>query len=209
MPAWPARFAVNRRLITDTAWVEVIPTGLSSTTQPCTSCFTRFGFGPAGGCNGPPAGGDNWPAGAAGGRARRIGHGGGHLVSLDSVVGAAVRPLEVALYLRRTQEALDAFRFAKPLVDPEADVGGEFQIHAMRDLAAQKALVALERREHVVLVGAAERHHVDGGEPQVRRHAHLRHGDEMGLDHRIVDAAAREDVRHRMADEFADPQLTL
>ena len=49
-----------------------------------------------------------------------------------------MRPLEVALHLRRTQEALDALRFAEPLVDPEADVGGEFQVHAMRDLAAQK-----------------------------------------------------------------------
>ena len=87
--------------------------------------------------------------------------------------------------------------------------GANFRFDAMCDLAAQVALVALERGEHVVLVGAAERHHVDGGEPQVRRHAHLRHGDEMGLDHRIMDVAAGEDLRHRMPHQFADAQLTL
>src|SRR5580658_2789849 len=37
VPAWPARLAENKRLITATAWVEVMPTGLSSTTQPWTS----------------------------------------------------------------------------------------------------------------------------------------------------------------------------
>src|ERR1700680_4048424 len=42
VPAWPARLAVNSRLITDTAWVDVMPTGLSSTTQPCTSRFLRL-----------------------------------------------------------------------------------------------------------------------------------------------------------------------
>ena len=42
VPAWPARLAENKRLITATACVEVMPIGLSSTTQPCTSRFARF-----------------------------------------------------------------------------------------------------------------------------------------------------------------------
>src|SRR6266403_3158497 len=42
VPAWPARFAWNRRLTTLTACVELMPTGLSSTTQPCTSRFSRL-----------------------------------------------------------------------------------------------------------------------------------------------------------------------
>src|SRR5581483_1364760 len=42
VPAWPARFAANNRLITATACVEVMPTGLSSTTQPWTSRFLIF-----------------------------------------------------------------------------------------------------------------------------------------------------------------------
>jgi hypothetical protein len=42
VPAWPARLALNKRLMTLTAWVDVIPTGLSSTIQPCTSRLSRF-----------------------------------------------------------------------------------------------------------------------------------------------------------------------
>ena len=37
----------------------------------------------------------------------------------------------------------------------------------MRDLSAQIAIVALERGEHVFGIASAERHDVDGGEPQV------------------------------------------
>jgi hypothetical protein len=43
VPACPARLACNKRLTTLTAWVEVMPTGLSSTSQPFTSRFLRFG----------------------------------------------------------------------------------------------------------------------------------------------------------------------
>ena len=76
---------------------------------------------------------------------------------------------EVALYRRCSQKLLDPFRFVESFVDAEADVRREFQVNAMRDLAAQESLVALERLEHVLDVLAAERHHVDGGEPQVGR----------------------------------------
>src|SRR3954454_16733940 len=41
VPAWPARLHENSRLMAPTACVEVMPTGLSSTIQPCTSRFSR------------------------------------------------------------------------------------------------------------------------------------------------------------------------
>src|ERR1700712_1183031 len=44
VPAWPARLAWNSRFTTATAWVEVMPTGLSSTTQPWTSRLSRLGW---------------------------------------------------------------------------------------------------------------------------------------------------------------------
>ena len=36
VPAWPALFASNSPRTRATAWVEVMPFGLSNTTQPCT-----------------------------------------------------------------------------------------------------------------------------------------------------------------------------
>src|SRR6185312_3602373 len=41
VPAWPARLHRNSRLMAPTAWVEVMPTGLSRITQPWTSFLTR------------------------------------------------------------------------------------------------------------------------------------------------------------------------
>src|SRR3984957_4599164 len=43
-PAGPARLAWNSRFTTATAWVEVMPIGLSSTTQPWTSRLSRRGW---------------------------------------------------------------------------------------------------------------------------------------------------------------------
>src|SRR5215471_700630 len=164
VPAWPARLARNSRLITDTAWVEVMPTGLSSTTQPCTSNFSRLRC-----C---------FPSAAGGG-----GPGSGPVSFIFAT------SLQVALHPLGVQQLLDALGLVEPLVDAEADVGREFQVDAMGDLAAQVALVALERLDHRLLVAAAERHHVDGGELEVRRHAHLGHRDQVGLDDRIMHLA--------------------
>src|SRR5262249_35872564 len=116
VPAWPARLALNRRLITDTAWVEVMPTGLSSTTQPCTSNFSRLRC-----C---------LPSPACGGGSGR-----------GPVSFILIRPLQITLHPRRMQQPLDALRLVEALVDAEADVGREFQVDAMGDLAAQVALV--------------------------------------------------------------------
>src|SRR6185312_576720 len=177
VPACPARLAVNRRLMTPTACVEVMPTGLSRITQPCTSCFSRF-F-----CFGAVA-----------------------AVTLTSLILAA---FEIALDRRRAQQAVDAVSFGETVVDAKPDVRREFQIDALRDFGAHEFLVPVEGGDDVVGVAAGERHNVDGGEPQVRGHAHLRHGDEMALDHRIVHVAARQHLGDRVANELADAQLAL
>src|SRR5215472_6231930 len=184
VPACPARLALNRRLITDTACVEVMPTGLSSTTQPCTSCFSRLRC-----C---------FPSPACGGGPGR-----------GPVSFIFVATLQIALHPRGMQQFLDALGLLEPLVEAEADVRREFHVDAMRDLAAQEALVALERVEHRLLVAAAERHHVDGGELEVRRHANLGHGDDMALDDRIMHLAARKNVGDRVADHLAGAQGAL
>src|SRR5262245_4387607 len=179
VPAWPARLAANRRLTTATAWVDVMPTGLSSTTQPCTSYFGRFGLGPA--CAG----------------------------ACCSSTSNRSLLVEVARHARIVQQLVDAVGFVEALVEAEANLGREFHVDAMRELAAQEAFVAIERVEHLARVAPAERHHVDGGNPQVRRQAHLGHGDGVLLDHRIMHFAARQDLRQRVPNQLAGAQLAL
>src|SRR5205085_10379575 len=116
---------------------------------------------------------------------------------------------EVALDRRRSQKLLDPFRFRESLVDSETNLRSKFQVNVPRDFAAQKFLVALERGQYRLRVAAAERHDVDGGEPQIGAHAHLRYGDHMALDNRIMHLAADEHLGERMADELADAQLSL
>ena len=94
-------------------------------------------------------------------------------------------------------------------VDAEADIRCEFQVDVVRDLATQKALVALERREHRIRVAPTERHQVDRGEPKVGRHLNFRHRDQVLFDDGVMHVPAREHVRERMAHEFADAQLAL
>ena len=95
------------------------------------------------------------------------------------------------------------------LVEAEADVWRELEVHPMRDLAAQEALVALECLHYRLLVTAAERHHVDGGELEVGAHAHLGHRDEVALDDRIMHVTARQDVGDRVTDDLAGAQRAL
>src|SRR5205085_2567239 len=60
----------------------------------------------------------------------------------------AVLALEVTLDRWRSQQLLDPFRFVEPFVGAESNVRREFQVDVVRDLAAQVALVALQRLEH-------------------------------------------------------------
>src|SRR5262249_22483463 len=117
--------------------------------------------------------------------------------------------VEVALHVGCAQQLVDALRFVKTLVDAKPDLGREFHVDAMSDFTAQKALVALECGEHLACVATAERHHVDGGEPQVGGDTHLRHGDHVIFDHRVMYFAAGQDLGQRVADELAGTQLAL
>src|SRR5215469_10013463 len=100
-----------------TACVEVMPTGLSTITQPWTSCFSRLGA----------------PSRASS-------------TASMLVIGASG---EIALDRGRAQQLLDPLGFPEPLVDAEADVGRELEIHLLGDHAAHVALVAIERGEHL------------------------------------------------------------
>jgi hypothetical protein len=64
----------------------------------------------------------------------------------------------------------------------------------VRDFAAQELLVPIQRLDHLFHVATAKRHHVDRRHAQVGRHPHLRHGDEMALEHRIVHVTPRQHV---------------
>jgi hypothetical protein len=114
--------------------------------------------------------------------------------------------VEVAPDLGGLQKFLDARGFVEAVVDAEAQFGSEFQVHAPRDLAAQIALVAVERCHDFLLVAPAERHHIDSREPQVRAHPHLRHRDHLALDHRIMDVAPHQHVGQFVTHKFADAQ---
>src|ERR1700712_1383738 len=216
VPAWPARLAWNSRFTTATAWVEFMPPGLSSTPQPWTSRLSRLGWpfwrealpprpGPASRWDsaGMLAGSPSEPSTGAS-------------IMLFAVI-AVIRSLfrifgiwcEVSQHRGCAQQFLYPFRFLEPVVDAEADIGREFQVDAVGDLAAQKLLVALERRDHDIGIAPAERHHVDRRELQVRGHPYLGHGDDVTLQLRIVHAALGQDLRNRVAHEFADAQLTL
>src|SRR5262245_34244824 len=109
--------------MTLTACVEVMPTGLSSTSQPCTSRFSRL--------NCPPL-----PAA------------GGALRAPEPVIRSFTFSrllVQVPLDRRRSQKLLDPFRFVESLINAESNVRCEFQVNAPRDLAAQEFLVALQR----------------------------------------------------------------
>src|SRR6478735_6336022 len=103
VPAWPAFLALSRRLRADTARVEVMPTGLSSTIQPCTSTRLRRG------------------------------------AFMRSRVVVVVVPrggVEIAAHLRRAEQRLDAGHLVQPVVEAEAHVRRELQVHLVGDLGA-------------------------------------------------------------------------
>src|SRR5437763_8367186 len=79
----------------------------------------------------------------------------------------------------------------------------------MRDLAAQKLLVTLERRDHGLGVAAAERHYINCGKFQIRRHPYLRHGDDVAFKVGVVDTTLCQNIGNCMAHQFADAQLPL
>src|SRR3954470_18020957 len=90
--ASPAFLALKARFTTATAWVEVMPTPLSSTSQPLTSRF----FGRGGGAR------------ASGSGAR------------SSVILAVIRVGEIAAHLLAPQQRLDSRRLVEALVAAKA-----------------------------------------------------------------------------------------
>jgi hypothetical protein len=79
----------------------------------------------------------------------------------------------------------------------------------VRDLAAEVFLVAVERNDDLVALLAAERHDIGCGKAKVRRHPHLGHRHHRRFQRRVVDLAALENFRQRMAHQFADAKLAL
>src|SRR4051812_25833213 len=146
VPAWPARLHLNSRLMAPTAWVEVMPTGLSSSTQPWTSCFSRrncCGFAlpctglsvPSPACGGGLGRGVNSKLGASEGHPPpaslrsatppsrgEVTEFGARVTLLISALIA----LEVALYRRCSQKLLDPFRFVESFVSAETDFRSKF-----------------------------------------------------------------------------------
>src|SRR5215211_6122611 len=121
VPAWPAFLALKARFTTETACVEVMPTPLSSTSQPLTSRF--LGRGSRGGRPG-------------------AGVSSSITASLIRLIG---RLRHVPPHFLAPQQRVDARGLVEALVAAEAQVGGEFKVDAGRHLMAQVLPVALER----------------------------------------------------------------
>src|SRR5829696_5015735 len=166
VPAWPAFLALKARFTTATACVEVMPTPLSSTSQPLTSRF--LGRGERSWCRGRfsvsviafSSSRAVIPAGAK----RRAG-----IYTVSPVARwvparpSAVRDdpgqrfgsvlilrgfRHVPLHLLAAQQRVDAGGLVEGLVAEEAELGGEFEVHPVGDLHAQVLPVAPERLEH-------------------------------------------------------------
>src|SRR3954454_23675695 len=112
-----------------------MPTGLSSTHQPCTSRLSR-----------------------------RCCLGLSRAVNV-SVIGLATL-VEVASDLWCSQYLLDSFGFGESFVDAKPDFRCEFQVNVPGDFATQIFFVAIERGHNRVQITSAQRHDVNGGEPQ-------------------------------------------
>ena len=80
---------------------------------------------------------------------------------------------------------------------------------APRDLVADLGLVAAERGEDALAVGAAEREDVGRRPLEVGRHAHLAHGDRHAVELGVVEVALGEDLGHGAADQLAHAELAL
>src|SRR5262249_48671725 len=132
-----------------TACVDVMPTGLSRTSQPLMSRFSRLRWDLSG------------PA-CETGRNR-----GSFILFVLFVRGLCG---QVLLDRRCSQKLLDSFRLVESFVVAEADLRCKFQVNAACERAAQKFLVAIKRCDHLGAVASAKRHDVDRRQPQIRAH---------------------------------------
>ncbi len=117
--------------------------------------------------------------------------------------------LQIALHIRRAQQFLDALGLGKAVVHPKTDIRRKFKIDSVRDFRTQKFLVPLEGGDNFFGVATSERHHVNGGKPQVGAHAYFRNRDHVSFDDWIMHVTTGEHFGERMPHQFTNTQLPL
>lgn len=117
--------------------------------------------------------------------------------------------LKIALDAIGIEQRVDTRDIIETVVDTEAHVRRKFQIDLMRQLAAQKFLVAIERGQDLGLVRAAERHNVDRSQLKVGAHLDARHRDDVMLEHWVGDLSAGKELGGGVPDQLSDAQHAL
>ena len=95
------------------------------------------------------------------------------------------------------------------LVDLEPQIGGKLERDALGHKMPDLGLVAAQRRQRLVLALPAKRQDIGCRLFEVGRAAHLAHGDRHARQIGIVDIPARQHIRKRTAQDFADAKLPL
>src|ERR1051326_6379033 len=116
---------------------------------------------------------------------------------------------KVLLYPGRFEQVFDLLGLGEGGVFDEAQLRREAQRDGLAHQPADETLVPIERGDDALGVLAAQGLHEHGGVPHVGRRLDLRHGDRDAVEIGIADVAAPHDVRQRMAQHLAHPQLTL
>ncbi len=95
------------------------------------------------------------------------------------------------------------------MIGLEANVGREPQIDALGKLTAQVFFVAVERRQNIGDVLAAERHDVNRGELQIGAHPHFRNRHDLAFENGVAGRRTDKKLGHGMADQFGHAQHPL
>lgn len=97
----------------------------------------------------------------------------------------------------------------KCLVGQEPQLWRVFQRHRLGHQMAQLALVAAQRQQSLIDAVPAQGQHEGRCHLEVARDAHFAHGYRKAVQVRIMHFTARQDIRKRVPDQFADAKLTL
>src|SRR5687768_4191742 len=119
---------------------------------------------------------------------------------------AASFALEVLRHLGIAEQPVDPAALVETFVGDELQFCRIFRRHPPRDLLLEICGVGPQRLEHVLFVLAEQRLYEHRRVPEIRRHAHLGDADEMACQRLVVDVAAHQDRRQRVADLLADSQ---
>ena len=119
------------------------------------------------------------------------------------------RRLQVALDLGACSSAAMRAALSNAVSSAKAMLGTwrSSTVRATRRL--QKRRAALQPGHDLVGIGAGERHHKGGSVPQIGADPHLGHRDVGVAQRRIAQFARPQQLRQRMAQLLADPQLPL